>query len=245
MKILLLVNLLFLTTLSKPVFSSENDSIVTNVFSHIYNEQYAEAHATISANRANLESFYTDVLTIDLFWWEFVQAKQNNEKQKVFLSFLEKFDSTYVNDAELKQRQLIKNSYQIRYEFKRFNIIGAINTRATIKKLLDEITSENLDYPENRMKLLSLYSSLFQYFDNLINPLFSKNRREIRAKALVEVEGFTGENDIIVKTLSLYFLGRIYLNIEKDDKKGIRYFTELSEYYPKNKLFKEVLEKHK
>ena len=244
MRILPLVILLYITTFSKPVFSSEIDSILTNVFINIYNEQYTEAHTAISANKAKLEDFYTDVLTIDLLWWEFVQAKQNNKKQKDFIAFLDKFDSGFKSDEEQKLRQLIKNSYRIRYEFKRFNIIGAINTRATINKLLDEITSDNPDYPENQLKLLRLYTSLFQYFENLINPFFSKNRREIRDEALVEVERFTRDDDIIVETLSLYFLGRIYLNIEKNNEKGIHCFTKLSEFYSKNELFKEVLEKH-
>lgn len=238
------IPLVFIVAISKPLFLSANDSIVHQVFVLIYNEKYTEAHTKIETNKTMLGSFYSDVLKIDLLWWEFVQSQQNHTEQKEFILFLEKFDHTSQNSSELKLRQLIKNSYQIRYEFKRFNIIGAMSTRTTLKNLLDEIMAEELPFPESHLKLLGVYSALFQYFDNLVNPFFNKGRRENRASALVRVERYTHDDDIIVKTLSLYFLGRIYLNIEKEKEKGIRCFAELSNYYTHNALFKEVVAKH-
>ena len=226
------------------MFSAERDTIINQVFVSIYNENYTRAHSEISIYKTELGAFYSDILTIDLLWWEFVRSKQSNETQKKFISFLNQFDNRYEDDSELKLRQLIKNSYLIRYEFKRYNIIGAINTRTKLKELLDEITSEKLLYPQNRMKLLGLYTTLFQYFDNLINPFFSKSKRELRSKALKQVEFYTHDKDIIVRTLSLYFLGRIEMNIENEKDAGIQCFIRLSEYYPDNTFFKEILSKY-
>ncbi len=232
--------LLFLTlTFSKPVLSAENDSLATRVFVLIYNEKYTEAHHEILANEAILGNFYSDVLTIDLLWWEFVQSKKS---KAAFISFLDRFDNRYQNHSELKLRELIKNSYLIRFDLKRFNIIGAMNARTTIKNLLDEIASEKLDFPENHLKLLKLYSSLFQYFNNLINPFYIQLHRDDRFIALKQIEEFTIDNDIIVKTLSLYFVGKIYLNIEKEKNKGKYYFTELSNIYRKNTVFKKIIQ---
>ena len=244
MKIRFFLSLLLFLNFSHPLFSSERDSIINQAFTSIYNENYAEAHREISVNKIVLGSFYSDVLTIDLLWWELVKSKQNNDKQKDFTSFLKNFDNNYKDNSELKLRQLIKNSYQIRYDFMRFNVVGAIGARNTLNNLLKQISEEKLTFPENHLKLLTLYTALFQYFDNLVNPLLSKAKREKRADALTQVEFFTHSDDIILRTLSLYFLGRIYLNIENDDSKGIHCFAELSVYYPHNSFFKEVLEKN-
>jgi hypothetical protein len=244
MRIISFAILIFIIAVSKTSFSTEKDSIINKVFVLIYNEKYIEAHNEISANQTILGNFYSDVLEIDLLWWEFVQLDQNNDKQKEFISFLEKFDSAFENNSELKLRQLIKNSYLIRYELKSYHIIGAINTRTTLKTLLDEITPEELIFLENKIKLLRLYKTLFNYFNNLINPLFNKNKRKMRTDALVQISHFSKDNDIIIKTLSLYFLGQIYLNIEKDQDLGIRCFAELSGYYTNNTLFKEVIKQY-
>mgnify|MGYP000188676978 CR=1 FL=1 len=238
MRISFFIALFFLPAFSNVIWASESDSIVNKIFTLIYNEKYSEAHIEIAKNTASVDPFYVDVLKIDLRWWEF---KRDKKKQEALTSFLEQFDDTARNKQELKLKQLIKTSYQVRYELKRYHIIGAIKARSSLKKLLDEITSEKLPYPENKAKLLDLYSSLFQYFDNLINPLFNKEKRDIREKALKETEKYTHDNDLIIKTLSLYFLGRIYLGIEHEEEKGHRCFTELSAYYPNNSYFKEML----
>lgn len=155
---------IFIIVLAKFSFSAEKDGIANKVFELIYNEKYLEAHNEISANQTNLDNFSADVLKIDLLWWEFVQSNKNGNKQDEFISFLKKFEGAHANSTELKLRQLIKNSYQIRYELKCYHFIKVINTRSTLKKLLGEITSEELILPNDRIKLLELYKTLFVYF---------------------------------------------------------------------------------
>lgn len=232
---------IFIIAVAKFSFSAEKDSIVNKVFKLIYNEKYLEAHNEISANHTMLDYFYADILKMDLLWWEFVQSNNNGNKQVDFVSFMEKFEHAQANSSELKLRQLIKNSYQIRYELKCYNFIKVINTRSTLKKLLSEITSEEFILPKDGIKLLELYKTLFIYFDNLINPLFNKNKRQIRTSALAQINQFSKDDNLIIRTLSLYFLGKIYLNIEKEQDLGIRCFTELSDYYPNNSLFKDII----
>jgi hypothetical protein len=231
---------LFSIILSIPLFSEGNDSICDKVFILIYNEKFNEAHTEISANRSKVGNFYADILIIDLLWWEMVLSEQNKDKQKEFISFLDHFDETNENSSEQKFRQLIKNTYKMRYELMQFNFIRAIYIQARIKILLDEIASEKLNITGTPMKLIALYSALFHYSDNLINPLFSKTRRETRINALKQIESFTIDKDLIVRTYSLYFLGKIYLDIEKERNKGLNCFTILSQNFPGNAYFKEV-----
>jgi ABC-type long-subunit fatty acid transport system fused permease/ATPase subunit len=105
---------------------------------------------------------------------EMVLSEQNKDKQKEFISFLDHFDETNENSSEQKFRQLIKNTYKMRYELMQFNFIRAIYIQARIKILLDEIASEKLNITGTPMKLIALYSALFHYSDNLINPYSAK-----------------------------------------------------------------------
>jgi hypothetical protein len=131
-------------------------------------------------------------------------------------------------------------SYQLRFEFKRYNIIGAIRLRSEIKNLLEEIKVNELKYSNNRIKLYYLYNALFTYFDNILNPFFSEKIRNERENALRNIEKYTREDDLILSTLASYFLGKIYLNIEKEPEKGNLYFKTLTDRYPQNTVFQEL-----
>lgn len=132
-------------------------------------------------------------------------------------------------------------SYSARYELKRYNIPGALILRSKIKTLLAEINRHVLEFPENRLKLFDLYKLLFQYFDNVFNPLFLENKRIERENALEKLETYTTDDDIVVNTLSNYFLGKIYLNIEKEPLKSKAYFEVLRNKYPDNRTLVELL----
>ncbi len=240
MKLRFFVTLILALVFSKQGFSEKNDSIVNHIFEMIYNEQYLQAEDALGKSELQIDSFYSDILKIDLYWWEFVKSREKEKSRKLH-SIIEKFNRAEVNSVDGKIRLLIAKSYQIRYELKRYNIIGASLIRSDIKTLLDEIKEEKLYYPENRLALLDMYSSLFGYFDNLINPLFSQSRRDSRSTALASLEKYTTDDDLVVQTLACYFLGKIYLNIENDPQKGMDCFVLLSKNFPKNNYFAELL----
>jgi hypothetical protein len=58
--------------------------------------------------------------------------------------------------------------------------------------------------------------------------------------ALMKIEEYTREDDLIISTLASYFLGKIYLNIEKEPEKGNQHFKTLTERYPQNTIFQEL-----
>ncbi len=231
-------------TVSINSFSRERERVINTAFSLIYDGKYKEAHHEISVNHAVLGKFYADVLTIDLLWWELVEPDQSGDIKNQFLLFLEKFDSSSSDKSDDNLRQLIKNSYLLRYQLHNYNFIRAVSTRNTLKTLLSELHPEELNFPEDRIKLLGLYKTLFTYFDNLVNPLFRKNKKQIRQDSLTQMNIYCKDKDLIVKTLSLYFLGKIYLKIEKERNLGINCFTELSQCYPGNILFRDILEQY-
>jgi hypothetical protein len=236
--------LAFLFFHSKSVYSQQGDSIANKIFALIYNEQYTEAEKTLAQQARLIDPFYADLLKTDLYWWKYVrnQKKEDSGRLKIMLHKLTSSDSTFVNG---KIMQLIGKSYQIRYEFKRYNIVGAIFLKSNIKNLLEEIKSEKLEYKENQLKLLYLYDTLFQYFNSWVNPLFADRKYTERENALKRLEQFVTDDDLVVKTLACYFIGKIYLNIEKKPGKGVVCFKQLNNLYPDNKIFIQLLDECK
>ncbi|WP_217651618.1 hypothetical protein [Mariniphaga anaerophila] len=212
-----------------------------DIFTSIYNQQFSEAESMLNNQGNQIDSFYFDILSIDLYWWKQVCSQKKSDLQQ-FKVTLNRVGETQSTPEDNQIRQLVMFSYKLRYEFKRYNILGAIQLRSKIKKLLEEIDPEKLAYSKNRVRLFYLYNSLFDYFDNILNPLFLESKRITRNNALREIEMYTRENDLVVSTLANYFLGKIYFNIEKNPEKGRICFRELTARYPQNAIFAEFLE---
>jgi hypothetical protein len=232
--------LFILTVFATSGFSQQNDKVVDDVFEYFYNQQFAEADSLLKLHNEEIEPFYFDIITIDLNWWRHVFYPSELNSQQ-FNALLKSMKQENTNTPEEKIKHLVWLSYQLRFEFKRYNIFGAIRLRSEIKKLLEEIKVNELNYSNNRIELFHLYNSLFRYFDNILNPFFSENIRSERQSALLEIEGYTRDDDLIISTLASYFLGKIYLNIEKDPAKGNQHFKTLTERYPQNTIFRELL----
>ncbi len=233
------VLLFVLTALTASGFSNQNEKVIDDVFKYIYNQQFHEADSLLELERSKIEPFYFDILTIDLNWWKHVLfPSELNSRQ--FNTLLKSMEQENTNTPDRKIKHLVWLSYQLRFEFKRYNIIGAIRLRSEIKKLLEEIKVNELNYSNNRIKLFYLYNALFKYFDNILNPLFSENIRIDRKSALHEIESYTQDDDLIISSLASYFLGKIYLNIEKEPAKGNLHFKTLTNRYPQNAIFQEL-----
>lgn len=218
--------------------SAKNDSIINHIFKLIYNEQFEIAEHALSKSQNFEHTFYADVLKIDLYWWKYIYKQENSNRLK---AIIEDFSDPSYTSPDEKIKQLIGKSYQIRFEFNRYNLIGAAAARSEIKKLITEIKQENSRYSKERAKLFDLYTLLFQYFENLINPFFSEKKRLKRANALILLDNYTSDNDLIVRTLACYFGGKIYLNIEKKPQKSKGCFEFLVNQYPNNSIFRKLL----
>jgi hypothetical protein len=92
----------------------------------------------------------------------------------------------------------------------------------------------------DRQKLFDLYLSLFSYFDNVINPFSFGSKSEEFSKSLQTLEKYTFDDDLILSTMAHYFLGRIYVKVEKQPDKGQAHFRILAQRFPKNTLFQEL-----
>lgn len=222
-------------------YSNSVSKDIEAIFLLIYNQQYQEAGSFLETSASEFDSFYTDILKLDLFWWRYITTRSSDDSRQLN-QLLKDFSTSDNNNLDYRLKELITLSYRVRYEFKRFNIPGAVILRSKIKNLLAQLNQEELPFSENRLKLFELYNELFSYFDNIINPFFIENKRIERENALIKIEKFTHDDDLIVATLASYFLGRIYISIENDPAAARKYFHILTTQYPGNIHFAEYFE---
>ena len=239
MKLILIISatiILVMISISSP---ANSDSIADNIFKLIYNEQYEKAEKALEQMNGQLDPFYKDIFKIDLYWWEYIKSNKNEENKQLSeqINILEHSD----NSPGGKIRQLVAKSYKIRYQLKRYNIIGATVARSEIKSLLEEIKKDELKYSNNRLELFNIYNALYEYFDNLINPFFLDKKRLNRQNAINQIEKYTNSDDLIAQTIATYFLGKIFLSIENEPEKGRICFKQLSDKFPQNSFFNTLM----
>ena len=236
-RFLMIPALLFIT--HSKVFSNENDSTVTHIFTLIYNQQFTEAEKALESNRTQIEPFYHNILKLDLFWWKYSLSK-SKEDSKAFNNVLEEFDKSSQNTIEDRINNLIRSSYQMRYEVKRYNLIGALIIRSAVRDQIEELENEDLSFLGDRQKLFDLQIVLFNFFEESINPFSFGKKSDGYLKSLSVLEKYSLEDDFILSTMAHYFLGRIYTKMEKQPEKGKTHFMILSKRFPKNVLFYEL-----
>jgi len=227
---------IFLASFHFVGFSIEKDSTVQYIFNLIYNQQFTEAKKALEQNNAQVEPFYFNILQLDLFWWKYSLSRSKDDAKKLN-EVLENFPNSSANTREEKIDNLIRTSYQMRYEMKRYNIIGALIIRSDVRKQIEEVKKEDLSFLGERQKLFDFYLALFDYFDESINPFSFGRKSDKYSKSILSLEKFSQDYDLILSTMAHYFLGRIYTKVEKQSEKGEAHFKILAQRFPKNSLF--------
>lgn len=233
---ILFIAILFALIYTRPV-TAQPDTAVNHIFSLIYNQQYEQAEASLIAQTGKIDAFYTLVLRLDLYWWEYSLSRSKGDAQKLKSVLLEIEDQEGIEQDNIKT--LIRKSYELRYERKRYNLLKAMFIRSEINELLAGLSSQKIALAGEQLKLFNLYVSMFQYFE-FINPLSVFGKSDERLKPLNKMEVYASDTDWIVSTLAHYFLGRIYLKIEGNQEKGQAHFRLLAERFPQNHLFRDI-----
>lgn len=230
---------LFLLAIQQLGSANEKDSVVLHIFTLIYNQQFTGAEKALNLQSGQMEPFWFNVLILDLHWWKY-SLSRSNEDARALKKVLGDFQQTHKNQPEDQINELIRLSYQMRYEVKRYNLIGAYLLRADAREKIDALKTNDLSFLGNRRQLFGLYVALFDSFDSAINPFSSGSKSAKFSKSVEALEKYSLSGDLIVSTMAHYFLGRIYMKVEKQTEKGQEHFKVLSARFPKNPLFKEL-----
>lgn len=237
LKFYLLLFLLFSFQLKSN--SAEKENIVEQVFTFIYNQQFNEAENLLKAEQNQIDNFYYRILNLDLYWWKYSLSRTKTDA-KVLKEILENFNSANKNTQEDRINELIRSSYQMRYEIKKYNFIGAYLIRSNVRKQIEILELETLQISSEQLKLFDLYLALFQYFDNVINPFSTESKTTELSNSLLLLEKYAQNDDLILSTMAHYFLGRVYIKVEKNFEKGQVHFNVLEKEFPANSLFRDI-----
>ena len=198
-----------------------------------------EAEQILNSEQNQINSFYFQILKLDLFWWKYSLSRTKTDAQ-IFKEVLTNFATIPENNQKEKINELIRSSYQMRFEIKRNNFIGALRIRYLVRKQIESIKSEKIILNNEEQKIFDLYVILFQYFENVINPLSLKSKSQKLSNSLLLLEKHALEDEFISATLAHYFLGRTYIKVENNFEKGAVHFRILERQFPKNKLFRDI-----
>ncbi|RIJ48589.1 hypothetical protein D1614_08615 [Maribellus luteus] len=217
------------------------DDLNNRIFRLTYNQHYDSATVLLTSNQPIIDAYYYAVLDIDLSYWKNVTGT-DTPNYPAFEQTLTKYNLRSVETFDQKAIQLIMLSYQLRYQLKRYRVFDAILTRKKTLILFNELKDRSTLLTSDQQELFRLYSALILYFDNYLKPFFIANKKENRIAALTEMEKLTHSENNITATLSTYFVGKIYLDYEKEFRKGAQHFQTLSADYPANNRFKKLYE---
>jgi hypothetical protein len=221
------------------IASAVEKNKVEQIFTLIYNQEFNKAEKLLNTEQDHLDSFYSRILKLDLYWWKY-SLSRSKEDANVFKDVLEDFDAATQNTKEERINELIRLSYKMRYELKKYNLISVILIRSDVRKQIELLKSETLNIPAEQLKLFDLYLALFQYFDSAINPFSIERKSSELSASLLLLEKYTHEDDLITSTIAHYFLGRILIKVEDNSEKGREHFTVLANRFPKNSLFRDI-----
>jgi len=230
---------IFLTSFYSVCLATENDTLVQRIFTLIYNQQFTEAEKSLEEEKMQIEPFYYNILKLDQFWWKY-SLTRSKEDAKALNEVLEQFENTSQNTSKDKVNELIRSSYQMRYEVKRYNLIGAFIMRSDVRNQIEVLKSEDLSFLGERQKLFDFYLVLIDYFDESINPFSFNRKSDEYSKSILALENYSCDNDLVLSTMAHYFLGRIYTKVEKQPEKGQAHFKVLADRFPKNSLFDQL-----
>lgn len=221
-------------------YAAHPDDMINRIFNLAYNMNYQEAEVLLTKNTHNIDAFYLAVLKIDMSYWKNVTGT-NKPNYEEFENTLEKFKFEQTASFEQRGIKLIRLSYQLRYELKRYRIFSAISTHKKTKLLFDELKqnpqlSNNIDN-----ELFELYNAMFLYFSNYLKPFGGKSKEQNCQQAITQMKHLAGSEQIMTKTLASYFLGKTFLKYENTPEQGITYFSYLSKTYKGNTKFPQLL----
>ena len=220
--------------------ANNRDSLIISVFTYTYNQQFGEADSLLSENYKELDPFYAEFLEIDLYWWKYSTSRSWADARN-FISLLDKYEMNETGRETDEIKRLIRKSYLMRFERKRYNLWNVVVLRTEINQMLSELNRDKLAINEDQLKLFDMFIILFKYFEN-INPFLIRTRDQEHKNHLRELNEYAEDDNFIISTTAHYFLGRIYQKVEKEPENAKLHFEVLTRKFPGNKLFEEYLE---
>ncbi len=217
-------------------YSFQEAKIISEYFESLYSFEFNKSDSILSSLPKSPEYSF---IQINNYWWKLITT--DNKKNIIYSNALIiNHDKKYSNSPPTENEVLLNISIQA---FKlRFLLYNKQYYKAYKQaKFLVQIISSSTIAQDNEYTIL-IYG-LMNYFGNKAYKKYPfvfyqkqyKNFSDTIGIILLEKAAKT--NNIFVKTESLYFLVKIYYEVEENYEKALFYSSKLTSLYPDNAIF--------
>ncbi|MDT8401421.1 MAG: hypothetical protein RQ743_06980 [Bacteroidales bacterium] len=201
------------------------------IFDLIYSQQFHEASLELDSSKNELDRWEYHILSLDLMWWEALSGS-TREDYKRFESALDDYASGLKNARDPdKLEELITLSYSFRLEAIKGNLIPMMLDFLKINHLIQHFDTAGLD--PARQEIFKIYLALFNIGKSKL--LFNNSR--IKEEAVEILVSNLDSPYPVYRTISRYFLSKIYLEVDPSPARARIYCEQLCSAYPTNKIF--------
>jgi hypothetical protein len=159
-------------------------------------------------------------------------------RNKILENDLSKKRSNTVNLAsENKLEELVYLNYLIRLMSIRNQYLKMFGYFIQINLLFETIDIDNSDFSDEERNIFEIYKVIFYISKSKLvftKPQYKYDNIEI-------LKGYMESSSLVNKTISCYFLAKIYSEIEKSPEQTLQYYNQLCNIYPNNKIFRNEL----
>jgi hypothetical protein len=208
-----------------------NEAEFNRIFSLIYNQQYAEAKTELEFSTGKLDILESNMLHLDLYWWKAINNNNPGDYQKLEQILAEGLKKYGKSQSENSFNKLIFMSYSLRFSAFKNRYISLIGNMFKINQIIENLDTCALS--QRNREIFNIYKAIFY----ICKSRFIIFNSELIKKSITTLEKGTNSSDLPVKTVSSYFLAKVYLEIEKSPDKAKKHFKWLLDLYPGNKIF--------
>lgn len=202
-----------------------------SIFFQIYNSEYPAAEIALIQSKKEIDPLICELLTLELMWWKTLSINQKQDFLRLEQSLKDGLNKVKISGTKNSLQELIYSSYMLRlltmrneylkipkYYFQINSIVGTINNSA---------------FSPTEKNMFEIYSAVFNMGKSKF--VFSRtNSKNANINTLIKYEKST---DFIERTISTYFLGKVYSDIEKMPENAIPCFKRLHTLFPNNDFF--------
>ena len=217
---------------------AEYKSGLEKVFYFIYNQQFSDAENALQSLSSEPDTLVIEILETELKWWETMATYDNREFKLLEEQLKIKLENIPPQFQNRKLIELLYLNYLLRLAALNNNYFKTIGYIFRINKLIDDIPMENSDVLQQ-----NIYAIIIAVY-NVGKSKFLIFNDNFRQENIAVLTRFTNAESLIPKTLSYYFLAKIYTEIEKSPQKAKYCFSELHKMFPGNTIFARELLKY-
>lgn len=225
--------IIVLSIYSNKIYCYENET--DSIFFLIYNQEFSTAEAALSHSRNNLNPLIYNLLNTDLIWWKAISSNKEKDFKILEKDLSKKLSNTGKLASENKLEELVYLNYLIRLMSIRNQYLKMFGYFIQINSLIE--TVDNSNFSEEERNIFEIYKAIFYISKSKLvftKPQYKYDNIEI-------LKGYMESSSLVNKTISCYFLAKIYSEIEKSPEQTLQYYNHLCNIYPNNKIFRNEL----